>query len=127
MESLDDVLTKRFGKSLVCLMKVIDPERKYSIDKTLGDKWDALDLTSQRKLYLYLLYRKWLGIKFYGTPYDIISGCHPYPTNWNGKAMGQKLIHSKMKMVIACYNNSFGTYTLDEARLYEMTHVTPLN
>ena len=49
METIDDVITKRFGKSLVFLMKVIDPERRYTIDQKLGEKWDALTLTEQRK------------------------------------------------------------------------------
>lgn len=127
MDTLENVIVKRFGNSLVHLMKVLDPERKHPIDRTLGTKWDALTLSDQRKLYLYLLYRKWRGEGFYGTPYEIISNCHPYPTNWNGRAMLNSLIKSNTKMVIAFFNGSFGTYTLDEAKLYEMTNVKPLN
>ena len=59
METIDEALAKRFGRSLVHLMKLIDPERRYSIDEHLGKAWDALSLTDQRRLYLYLLYRKW--------------------------------------------------------------------
>ena len=126
METIDDTLTKRFAKSLVHLMKVIDPERHYSIDETLGKKWDSLSLTDQRKLYLYLLYRKWRGEGFYGTPYEIITNCHPYPTNWNGRPLINRLI-KETKLVSAKFEGSYGTYTLDEARVWQMTDVKPLN
>ena len=126
METIDDALTKRFAKSLVHLMKVIDPERHYSIDETLGKKWDSLSLTDQRKLYLYLLYRKWRGEGFYGTPYEIINNCHPYPTNWNGRPLINRLI-KETKLVSAKFEGSYGTYTLDEARVWQMTDVKPLN
>ena len=126
MEIIEDVIKKRFSKSLVHLMKVIDHKREYQIDKTLGDKWDALTLTEQRRLYLYLLYKKWRGEEFYGTPYDIITNCRPYPTNWNGRPMVNTLMKST-KMVIARFNGSYGTYTLDEAKTWEMTDVKPLN
>ena len=78
METIDEALAKRFGRSLVHLMKLIDPERRYSIDEHLGKAWDALPLDDQRRLYLYLLYRKWRGEGFYGTPYEIVKNCHPY-------------------------------------------------
>ena len=126
METIDDTLTKRFAKSLVHLMKVIDPERHYSIDETLGKQWDSLSLEDQRKLYLYLLYRKWRGEGFYGTPYEIINNCHPYPTNWNGRPLINRLI-KETKLVSAKFEGSYGTYTLDEARVWQMTDVKPLN
>ena len=120
MESLDDVLEKRQNKSLIDFMKLVDPERKYRIDLKLGDKWDALSLTEQRRLYLYLLYRKWRGIDIYGDPYTIIRYCHPVPFNWNQHPLGQTLI-AERKAIIAKYQGSFGTYTRDEATLYDMT------
>ena len=126
MENINDVLIKRFGKSLVLLMKVIDPERKYSIDQTLGDAWDALSLVEQRRLYLYLLYRKWRGEPFYNSPYEIIKNCHPYPTNWNGRALLNRLI-KETPMVRAKYDGSYGIYTRDEARVWEMTDIVALN
>ena len=126
METINDALTKRFAKSLVHLMKVIDPERHYSIDETLGKKWDSLSLEEQRKLYLYCLYRKWRGEGFYGTPLDIVSNCHPYPTNWNGKQLINRLI-KETKMVSARFDGAYGSYTRDEAFVWEMTDVKPLN
>ena len=124
METIDDILEKRQNKSLIAFMKLIDPERKYRIDLKLGDKWDALSLTDQRRLYLYLLYRKWRGIPVYGTPYDIITGCHPYPTNWDGRLLLDGLL-KEGKIVSAKFNGSYGLYTRDEARVWQMTDISP--
>ena len=85
MESLGDVIEKRFSKSLVAFLKLCDPEHTFAIDERLGKTWDALPLVDQRKLYLYLLYRKWRGIDIYGEPYFVIMNCHPVPFNWNGQ------------------------------------------
>ena len=126
MESIDDALNKRFGKSLVYLMKVIDPDRKYTINKNLGEKWDSLSLVEQRRLYLYLLYRKWRGEGFYGTPYEIVNNCHPYPTNWNGRPLINRLMKEN-KLVRAKYQGDFGIYTVEEAKVWQMTDVKPLN
>ena len=126
METLNDVIEKRMSKSLIHLMKLIDSDRKYQIDELLGKTWDALTLTDQRRLYLYLLYRKWRGDGFYGTPYEIVKNCHPYPTNWNGKALINRLMKEN-KMVSAKYNGEYGIYTADEARVWEMTDIITLN
>ena len=127
MEPIDDVLVKRFGKPLVHLMKVIDPEKRFSIDKPLADVWDALTLTEQRRLYLYCLYRKWRGEGFYGTPYEIVTYCHPYPTNWNGRPFINRLMKDGTRLVRAIHNGDRGTFTFDEARVWQMTDVKPLN
>ena len=126
MESLDNVIDKKFSKTLLYFLKLVDPERKFGFDTPLIEAWNALTLTEQRKLYLYLLYRKWRGLDIYGEPYSIIMNCHPKPTNWNGR-QGVNHIVKSTKMVIAKYNGSYGTYTLDEARLFEMTDIKPLN
>ena len=125
METLTDVIDKRFSKSLVALMKLVDPERKFSIDQKLKNAWDELSLTDQRKLYLYLLYRKWRGIDIYGEPYYVIKNCHPVPFNWNG-VQGVNRLVKEGKMVIAKHNGSYGTYTRDEARVWNMTDINPL-
>ena len=124
METIGEVLEKRQNKSLIDFMKLVDPERKYRIDLKLGDKWDALSLTEQRRLYLYLLYRKWRSIPFYGTPYDIIAYCHPFPTNWDGTKRLDELIREG-KIVSAKFNSSYGLYTRDEARVWQMTDIQP--
>ena len=126
MESLNDVIEKRMSKSLLHLMKLIDPECKYGFDKDLVEIWNRQPLIDQRRLYLYLLYRKWRGDGFYGTPYEIVKNCHPYPTNWNGKAMINRLMREN-KMVSAKYNGEYGIYTAGEARVWEMTDIITLN
>ena len=125
-EYLTDVIDKRFGDSLAHLLKLVDPERKYPTDINLSKAWSRLTLIEQRRLYLYLLYRKWRGDGFYGTPYEIINSCHPYPTNWNGKNMLNRLMEEN-KMVSAKFNGNFGIYTRDEANVWNMTDIKPLN
>ena len=126
METIDDVLVKRYSKSLVAFMKLVDPERKFSFEKALRDAWDNLSLIEQQRLYLYLLYRKWRGLDIYGEPYYIITNCHPAPFNWNGVA-GINTLMKQNKLVIAKHNGSYGTYTRDEAKVWQMTDVKPLN
>ena len=122
MESLDDVIQKKVSKSLFVFKGLCDPNGKYPFDTLLIETWNRLSLTEQRKLYLYLLYRKWRGIDIYGEPYYVIKNCHPVPFNWNGQPGVNELVKSD-KVVIAKYNGAFGTYTRDEARLYEMTDI----
>ena len=124
IENIDDVIAKK--GSIEHLWKIIDPENKHPYKASL-DVWYRMSLTEQRKLYLYLLYRKWRGEPFYGTPYEIICNCHPYPTNWNGRPMINSLIKSSTKMVRAKFDGSYGIYTLDEARLWQMTELIRIN
>lgn len=126
MEIIDDVIQKKVNKSLLCFKKLVDPERKFSFDTPLIEAWNALTLTEQRRLYLYILYRKWRGIDIYGEPYYIIRNCHPVPFNWNGVA-GVNTLLKQGKLVIAKHNGSYGTYTLDEARVWQMTDINSLN
>ena len=125
-ENITDVINKRFSQSLVEFKKLVDPERKYEIDLETSKAWSRLSLNEQRKLYLYLLYRRWRGIDIYGEPFFIIKNCHPVPFNWNGNN-GINSLMKDGKLVIAKHNGSFGTYTRDEAQLYQMTDVNPLN
>ena len=126
METIDDVIQKKMSKSLLKFMKLIDPECHFGFTAELINAWNALTLVEQRKLYLYLLYRKWRGISIYGEPFYIITGCHPYPTNWNGKSLINKLI-KEGKLVSAKFDGSYGIYTRDEARIWDMTDIKPLN
>ena len=123
-ENIDDVIAKK--GNIEHLWKIIDPENKHPYATCL-DKWYRMSLTEQRRLYLYLLYRKWRGEPFYGTPYEIIANCHPYPTNWNGRPMINSLIKSSTKMVRAKFDGSYGIYTLDEARVWQMTELIRIN
>ena len=125
LESITDVVEKRFSDSLIAFKKLIDPERKYEIDLETSKAWSRLSLIEQQRLYLYLLYRKWRGIDIYGEPYAIIKNCHPVPFNWNGHTGINSLVKEN-KVVIAKHNGSYGTYTKDEARVWQMTDVKPL-
>ena len=123
-ETIGEIIAKK--GSIEHLWAIIDPKNKYPYRICIKE-WYRMDLNEQRKMYLYLLYKKWRGDKFYGTPYDIITNCHPYPTNWNFKKMGADLLKSKTKMVSAFFNGSFGLYTFDEAKVWCMTHIEPRN
>ena len=127
METLDDVIQKKTSKSLLHFKRLVDPECKFGFDTPLIEAWNQLTLNEQRKLYLYILYRRWRGLDIFGEPYAIIRNCHPVPFNWNGQNMLNSLLRSKTKMVSAKYNGSFGIYTLDEAKQYDMTIVKKLN
>ena len=116
-ENITDVIDKRFSQSLVAFKKLVDPERKYEIDLNTSKAWSRLSLNDQRKLYLYLLYRKWRGLDVYGEPYYVIMNCHPVPFNWNGTSRCEELI-KEHKVLIAKYNGSWGYYTKDEIALY---------
>lgn len=116
-ENITDVISKRFGDSLACLLKLVDPERKFPADISVSKAWTRLTLNDQRKLYLYLLYRKWRGLDIFGEPYYVIMNCHPVPFNWNGTAMCETLI-KEQKVLIAKYQGSYGYYTKDEIALY---------
>ncbi len=121
-ENIDEVLAR--SRSLYAFIGLCDPEHKTRYDNVLVETWNRLSLTEQRKLYLYLLYRKWRGLDIYGEPYFVIKNCHPVPFNWNGQSGIDELIKSN-RVVIARYKGSYGTYTYDEARLYEMTDIQP--
>ena len=123
METISNVIDKK--GSIEAFWKLVDPENKFSYSTAIKE-WYLLSLTDQRKLYLYLLYRKWRGIDIFGEPYYIIKNCHPVPFNWNG-VPGVNTLMKNGKMVIAKYNGSYGTYTRDEALVYQMTDIKPLN
>ena len=119
MESLDDAISKKMSKSLLAFKKLVDPGKRYMFDDQLIKAWNQLSLNDQRKLYLYLLYRKWRGLDIFGEPYFIIMNCHPVPFNWNGTAMCETLI-KEHKVLIAKHQGSYGYYTKDEIALYEL-------
>ena len=127
METISDVIAKTEHKSLYAFMGIVDPDHKIAWSRYLIETWNRLTLEEQRRLYLYCLYRKWRGEGFFNTPQEIILLCHPYPTNWNGRAYINRLFKDGTKLVSAHYNGACGIYTLDEARLYEMRIIKPLN
>lgn len=121
VETIGDVFDKK--GSIEHIWRLIDPDNHYSYSTAIKE-WYRLSLVEQRKLYLYLLYRKWRGIPVYGTPYDIITGCLPAPFNWDGRLLIDKLL-KEGKIVSAKFNGSYGLYTRDEARVWQMEDVQP--
>ena len=121
VETIGDVIDKK--GSIEHIWRLIDPDNHYPYSTAIKE-WYRLSLTDQRRLYLYFLYRKWRGIPVYGTPYDIITGCHPYPTNWDGRLLLDGLL-KEGKIVSAKFNGSYGLYTRDEARVWQMEDVHP--
>ena len=126
METITEVVEKRMSNSLVLFMKLVDPDKIYKIDLELSKAWSRLTLVQQRRLYLYLLYRKWRGEGLYNTPYDIVKNCRPYPTNWNGRPLINRLM-KETPMVRAKHNGEYGIYTRDEATVWGMTEIICLN
>ena len=126
METLSDAIDKKLSKSLFLFKGLVDPKNTFRFDTPLVSAWNRLSLEEQRRLYLYCLYKKWRGEGFYGTPYDIVTNCHPYPTNWNGRPLINRLM-KETPMVRAKYDGSYGIYTRDEARVWEMTDIKALN
>ena len=127
METISDVIAKKEHKSLYAFMGVIDPDHKIAWSRYLIETWNRLTLEEQRRLYLYCLYRKWRGEGFFNTPQEIILLCHPYPTNWNGRPFINRLMKDGTRLVRARHNGDLGTFTLDEARVWQMTDIKPLN
>ena len=88
--------------------------------------WNALSLQRQRQIYYALRLQKQQGIPFKENPLFTIQDCNPQPTNWNGKQGINNLVKTT-RMVIAKYNGSYGTYTLQEAEIFQMTERKPIN
>lgn len=126
MEAISEVIAKKENKSLYKFMGLVDPEHKFGYEAPLIEAWNHLTREEQLRLYFYLLYRKWRAEEIYGEPYYIITNCHPYPSNWNGKPMLNRLM-KEGKMVSAKHEGSYGIYTLVEAKVWQMTDVKPLN
>ena len=127
METIDDVLEKRdtFDILLNKVLYPIKPEFRDAIGSARV-YWNTLSLMRQRQIYYTLREQKQHGIPIKDNPRFAIEDCVAVPTNWNGKSG----INDKMKrerMVIAKYGSSYGSYTLLEAWLFEMTDATAAN
>ena len=90
------------------------------------DYWCSLSLAKQRQIYYTLREQKNRGEYIKENPLFAIQDCNPQPTNWNGRQGINDMIKTE-KMVIAKYKDRYGSYTLFEARLFEMTDIKPLN
>ena len=129
METLSDVIDKR--SSFDCLLQDILFPIKPQYADAIGSArayWNTLTITKQRQIYWQLREDKKNGIQIKENPRFAIEDCHPVPTNWNGRH-GINDMMKRTKMVSAKYKPSakYGTYTLQEALLFEMTDIKPLN
>ena len=110
-----------------CLWELISPSPAFNnVKPSFRTYLSSLSLAKQRQIYYTLREQKRRGECFKENPLYVVQDCNPLPTNWNGK-QGVNDLMKREKMVIAKFNGSFGTYTLFEARLFEMTHIQPLN
>ena len=125
METINETIAKT--QSFAFLWRLLDPSPEYANrEESCRTLWNSLTLERQRLIYYTLREQKRLGECVNPNPYYAINNCVPVPTNWNGRPG----INEKMKtekMVIAKYKASYGTYTLQEARLFEMSEIKPLN
>ena len=88
--------------------------------------WRTLTLAKQHQIYYTLREQKKRGEPIKENPLFAIQDCTPVPTNWNGRPGVNNMIKNT-KMVSAKYGEKYGVYTRDEAVIFEMKDVKPLN
>ena len=129
METIDDTLCKRstFDILLRDILFPVKPEFKEAIGSA-RIYWNTLTLERQRLIYYTLREQKRRGEAIKENPRFAIEDCHPVPVNWNGRSGINDMIKT-VKMVSARYpsNGRYGIYTAQEAELFGMTEVKPLN
>lgn len=97
-----------------------------NVKESFRNYWNSLTLARQRQIYYTLREQKKRGEYIKENPLFAIQDCNPQPTNWNGREGINRMMKTD-KMVIARYRDSYGTYTLQEANIFEMTDVKALN
>ena len=127
METIDDVIEKRdtFDILLQKVLYPIKPEYREWIGSARA-YWNTLGLMRQRQIFYTLREQKRRGETIKDNPRFAIEDCVPIPTNWNGRQGINERMKNE-KMVIAKYGSSYGSYTLLEAWLFEMTNATAAN
>ena len=117
--------TTSWGYLLADVLSPIAP--KYA-DRVAATRslWNSLELQRQRQIYYTLKKQKERGDGIDENPYFAVNNCQPCPTNWNGRTGINDMMKNE-KMVIAKYQGVYGTYTAFEAKLFEMTDISPLN
>ena len=129
METLDDTLSKR--DSFRYVWALLNPQGKYR-NRQIWERcikyWNSLSLQRQRQIYYTLRKQLRRGEELDANPIFCIKDCVPLPENWNGRA-GVNDMLKKCKMVSARWpdGGKYGVYTLQEARLFEMKDIKPLN
>ena len=109
------------------LWELLNPPPSFgNVKDSCRALWNSHTVQWQRRMYWYLSEQKRHNEPFKENPIYVLQDTEPRPTNWNGRVGVNEMIKSS-KMVIAKYEGSYGTYTLKQAQLFEMTDVKPLN
>jgi len=88
--------------------------------------WNSLSLSKQRRIFYTLREQKNNGVYIKENPLFALQDCNPQPTNWNGRDGINKMMKTE-HMVIAKYGDRYGSYTLLEAWLFEMSDAVAAN
>ena len=124
-ESLDSVLAKK--DSLTYVWALLNPKPEYhNLYNQFMREWNRRSHRQQQQFYWFVREKIRKHQVVHDNPLYALCYIHPHPTNWNGK-QGINSMMNSTKMVTAFYDGSYGTYTLLEATIFEMTHVKPLN
>lgn len=86
----------------------------------------SLTVARQRQIYYTIREQKKRGVAIKENPLFAIQDCDPHPTNWNGR-MGAEEMFKTTKMVSAKCGERYGVYTAQEAQIFELKDVKPLN
>ena len=127
MESLDDVLSKRKGWTV--LLKLLTPyiaSNNEHMIKPAQELWFSIPLQRERQIYVTLWEQKLRGATIKDHPYYAIKDCVPMPFNWNGTDHIQSMM-KHFKMVRARYYNRYGIYTIQAAEAFQLTEIVPIN
>ena len=127
METIDEVLQKKdsFDILLDRVLYPIKPEYATRIGAARA-YWNTLTLARQRQIYYTLGWQKKRGEPIEENPLFAIQDCTPVPTNWNGRVGINDMIKTT-KMVSAKYGDKYGIYTAQEAAIFELKEIKPLN
>lgn len=125
VESLDSALAKR--DSFAHMWKLLAPKDEYrDLYYPCMRLWNKLSHRAQQRMYWFIREKKRRGEKIYNNPLYALTYITPHPYDCNGRTDLDDIL-KKCKMVSAYHNGKFGIYTLTEATIFEMTHVSPLN
>ena len=125
VESLDSALAKR--DSFAYMWELLAPKDEYrDLYYPCMRLWNKLSHRAQQRMYWFIREKKRRGEKIYNNPIYALTYITPHPYDCNGRTDLDDIL-KKCKMVSAYHNGKFGIYTLTEATIFEMTHVSPLN
>jgi hypothetical protein len=124
-ETLDEVLQRR--GSFYHWWTLLNPADEYrALWSDCMRYWNALDLDRQRKLYYFVRKKKRTRQPIDPNPLEVTMKTRPYPENLNGNPQINWYMKN-CKLVKAWYLCAYGIYLRQEAELWNMTRIEPLN